>query len=130
MHFNSHKITNRANSTLGFLRRNLKHCPETLKKTAYIYLIRSVLEYSDTVWDPFVQRRSVLFVCHDYSRCSSVSAMVKHLNLTPLANRRRHHRLTLLYKIVNNLVAIPSDDFIKPNSQRTRQNHTKTFKTI
>ena len=37
------KITKKANSTLGFLRRNLKNCPETCRKTAYLALIRSSL---------------------------------------------------------------------------------------
>ena len=33
--------TNKANSMLSFLRRNLKDCPEKLKQTAYFSLIRS-----------------------------------------------------------------------------------------
>ena len=58
--------------------------------------------------------------------------MMKRLELTHLADRKRQPRLTLLYKILNNLVAIPPDDFIEPNYQLqgTRQNHTKTFQTI
>ena len=39
------KITKKANSTLGFIRRNLKHCPESSRKTAYLALVRSTLEY-------------------------------------------------------------------------------------
>jgi len=38
------KITNRATSTLGFLRRNLKQCSKTLKETAYTSLVISVLD--------------------------------------------------------------------------------------
>ena len=33
------KITKKANSTLGFLKRNLKHCPLNCRMTAYISLI-------------------------------------------------------------------------------------------
>ena len=44
-------ITNKANSKLSFLRRNLK-CPEKFKQTAYFSLIRSFMEYGATVWDP------------------------------------------------------------------------------
>ena len=36
--------TNKANSKLSFLRRNLKGCPEKLKQTAYFSLIRSSME--------------------------------------------------------------------------------------
>ena len=35
------KITSEANSTLGFLRRNLKACPPKLKETAYFSMVRS-----------------------------------------------------------------------------------------
>ena len=45
--------TNKANSNLSFLRRNLKGCPEKLKQTAYFSLIRSSMEYGTTVWDPY-----------------------------------------------------------------------------
>ena len=45
-------ITKKANSTLGFLRRNLKYCSEDCKKLAYniIALVRSILEYDAVVW--------------------------------------------------------------------------------
>ena len=36
-------LTNKANSKLSFLRRNLKGFPEKLKKTAYFSLIRSFM---------------------------------------------------------------------------------------
>ena len=42
-------ITKKANSTLGFLRRNLKYCSEDCKRLAYISLVRSTLEYGAVV---------------------------------------------------------------------------------
>ena len=50
------KITSKANSTLGFLRRNLKACHPKLRETAYFSLVRSYVEYSSAVWDPFRQK--------------------------------------------------------------------------
>ena len=41
-----HSIHSRANSTLGFLTRNLRRCPAKLKETVYITLVRSTLEYA------------------------------------------------------------------------------------
>jgi hypothetical protein len=41
-------VTKKANSTLCFLRRNLKYCPKDCKKTAYISLVRSTMEYA--IW--------------------------------------------------------------------------------
>ena len=51
-------MTNKANSKLSFLRRNLKGCPEKLKQTAYFSLIRSFMEYGATVWDPYQKYKS------------------------------------------------------------------------
>ena len=53
-HINS--IANRANVSLGFLKRNLKHCPSQLKETAYIALVCSVLEYACAIWDPHLRK--------------------------------------------------------------------------
>ena len=51
-------MTNKANSKLSFLHRNLKGCPEKLKQTAYFSLIRSFMEYGATVWDPYPKYNS------------------------------------------------------------------------
>ena len=50
------EITKKANPTLGFLNSNLKHCPLNCRMTAYISLIRSTLEYSSVIWDPYPQK--------------------------------------------------------------------------
>ena len=36
--------------------RNLKKCPSECKKTAYVALVRSTLEYGAVVWDPMLQK--------------------------------------------------------------------------
>ena len=51
-------MTNKANSMLSFMRRNLKGCPEKLKQTAFFYMIRSFMEYGATVWDPYQKYNS------------------------------------------------------------------------
>ena len=83
-------ITNKANSKLSFLCRNLKGCPEKLKQTAYFYLIRSFMEYGTTVWDPYqkynsdkverVQHGAARFVKSRYTRYSIVSDMLDVLD--------------------------------------------------
>ena len=137
-------IKHKASQSLGFIRRNLKHCYESFKETAYISLVRSVLEYSSTVWDPHtnkeikqiekIQRNAARFVKRDYSMHSnSVTKMMNDLNWRHLQLRRRDSRLVLLYKIINNLVAIPTDNHLSYKSQnynlRTsnkKQIHTKS----
>ena len=54
--WNSHinkMILKKADSTLGFLKRNLKHCPQDSRRTVYLSLVRSTLEYSYIDWDPY-----------------------------------------------------------------------------
>lgn len=50
------KICKKASSTLGFIQRNLRHCPTHCRKSAYIALVRSTLEYGSVVWDPHLQK--------------------------------------------------------------------------
>ena len=78
-----------------------------------------------------VQRNAARFIKRDYSRHSSVTDMMKDLNWKPLQTRRREHRLVLLYKIVNNLVAIPPEKHFsfKTSRYNLRQNHSKQIVT-
>ena len=105
-------ITKKANSTLGFLRRNLKNASAKIKEIAYFSLVRSVVEYSATVWDPHLwkdkdelemdQHMAARNVKNDHRQTtSSVTQMLKDLGWESLADRRRDLRLVLLYKIVN-----------------------------
>ena len=133
-------ISAKANRTLGFLRRNLAHCPKELKELSYFSLVHSVLEYACQVWDPhlrkdidrleMIQRRAARFTSQDYSTYSSVSAMLKALGWLPLTIRRQNHRLTLMFQITNDLVAIPTDGIITHADSRTRASHHQKFKQI
>ena len=129
------KTCSKANSTLGFIRRNLRNVNSSFKQTAYISLVRSVLEYSCSVWDPHlekdisriegIQRKAARFVKSDYSSYNSVTDMMTDLKWKPLQQRRREHRLTLLYKIINNLIAIPPEELIHYNPRTYRHKHSK-----
>ena len=46
-------VCNKANKTLGFLRRNIKTTNKRLKNATYKACVRPVLEYVSPVWDPF-----------------------------------------------------------------------------
>ena len=48
-------ICKRAKSNLGFLRRNLHHCPKACRMNAYLALARSKLEYGCVAWDPYLK---------------------------------------------------------------------------
>ena len=134
------KICNKANSTLGFIRRNLKHCNRKFKETAYISLVRSLFDYSSTVWDAHlqkdidrienVQRGAARFIYSDNKRTSSVTAMMNELVWKPLNERRKEQRLFLLFKIVNDLVAIPAENNIEYNQRPSRTSNNKQTKVL
>ena len=135
-------ITNtvkKASSTLGFLRRNLSRCPQECRKTAYIALVRSTLEYGSMIWDPYlvkdvqlleqVQRRAARFITGDYKSRTpgSMTKMLEDLNIPTLKSRREDNRLTFLYKISKGLIpAIPKDQYLKPIVNK-RKIKAKTF---
>ena len=106
----------KASQTLGFIKRNLKGCPEELRRLAYVSLVRSSMEYASVIWDPYegvdagrlekIQRKAVRWIKNDYNWKHSVTDMMTELKLEPLDLRRRVNRLTFLYKIVNSKVAV------------------------
>ena len=106
-------------------------------------MVRSVLEYPSTVWDPhyrddikqieMVQRRAARFVKNDYGSRSSVTQMMSDLNWKSLQDRRRDSRLVLLYKIINELVAIPpppDKHLVKTTRNLKTANNQKQYHTI
>ena len=109
-------IVTKGNQSLGFLRRNLRINSPELKSIAYKSLVRPTVEYASTVWDSYtkhnrdrlemVQRRAARYVLHHYERTASVKEMLEQLNWETLELRRRKARLTMLYKMLYNLVEI------------------------
>ena len=53
-HFSN--ICTKANRTLGFLRRTLFSCPKDVKEAAYKGMVRPILEYGSSVWDPYTDK--------------------------------------------------------------------------
>ena len=105
-------MTNKANSKLSFLRRNLKGCPEKLKQTAYFSLIRSFMEYGATVLDPYQKYNSDKVEKQGSSKVGIrdtlvFSDMLDVLGWTPLSQRRQEARLILFYKMINGLAQVP-----------------------
>ena len=73
-------ITKKVNSSLGFLRRNLKYCSEDCKRLAYIALVRSILEYGAVVWDPY-QSRDIIAVEKVQRQATSLLKMIINQDL-------------------------------------------------
>ena len=137
--WNSHirNVCSGANRTLGFLRRNLFSCPQDVKEAAYKTLVRPILEYGSTVWDPHcnrlndelenVQKRAVRFVTKKYSyETGSMTGILEELKWETLQKRRKDNRLILIYKGLKGKARIPTDDLI-PKNRRCRYQHSIVF---
>ena len=127
-------------NTLGFFRRNIKIHSKSLKSSAYKVLDRPQLEYCSTVWCPFtdsnisklesVQRRAARCVKHDYGQTFSVKEMRQSLQWGRLAQWRIDNKLSLMYKITHNLIAIPNSDFLIPLLRPSRHYHPFSYRLI
>ena len=126
-------ICKKANSTLGFLKRNLRNCAQDCRKLAYISLVRSSLEYGSIVWDPYyakdinslekIQRHAARFITKDYASREDgcVTRMLQNLRLDTLQQRRQQARLIFIFKIIRGMVpAIDKSCFLTPLKNKRR----------
>jgi len=93
-----HNISAKANRTLSILRRNHKIPNQSLREIAYFTFVRPQLEYAAAVWLPSLNKditqlekincRAARFVCNNYHRTGSVTAMMEQLGWEKLEDRR------------------------------------------
>src|SRR5664279_1094115 len=126
LRWNKHidNVTLKAGRTLNFIRRNCYPCDVDAKSLAYITLVRPLLEYACSAWDPhtardinsieMVQHRAARFAKRDYHRTTSVTSLMNQLGWSPLANRRKIFRLTSFYKAFNGQSAISLEHLARP----------------
>ena len=103
------RITNTANKSLGFHKRNLRTQNTSLRENAYKAIVRLQLGYAAPVWDPntkddiqkieSVQRRAARWVRGDYSPYSSVTDMIGKLGWCNLEQKRSDSRLVLFIRL-------------------------------
>ena len=140
LRWNSHvaNVVNRANRILGLLRRNLTFCNPKVKETAYIGLVRPLLEYASVIWDPHtrnlqcelekVQRRAVRFVKSDYFnfKPGTITNYLDELKWQTLKQRRDVSTIILFNQSLNSVSNLPLDSVNSP-LRPTRHMHTKHF---
>ena len=112
-------IAKKANRMLGFLRRSLKTTNKGLKEHAYKALVRPILEYSNTIWDPYydndigalekIQSRAARWVSHRYRRTSHISEIMTSLEWPTLQQRRKTARLEVFFKYNRGQIRVESD---------------------
>ena len=133
-------ITNKANRSLGFIRRNIKTKHQKTRQVAYNTLVRPQVEYASCAWDPYsklhinklemVQRRAARWCCNDFSPYSSVSDMVEKLGWQSLQQRRATSRVIMFYKIVYQLVAVEMPPYYSHPTRTSARHHSLYFSQI
>ena len=107
LRWNKHvsNVCTKANRTLGFLRSNLHSCPQEVKEAAYKGLVRSVLDYGSSVWDPLprvvlqeelesVQKRVARFMTGNYNyETRSMTGILGQFKWESLKKRKKDNRL-------------------------------------
>ena len=130
-------ITNKANRSLNFIRRNLHDCPQYIKEKAYQSFVRPNIEYASSVWDPYlkkdcqsldkIQRKAARFVTSSYRREDSVGQMLQSLGWQSLGQRRFIERQTILWKARHDQVAVPIPSYITTHTRKTRENNSQAL---
>jgi hypothetical protein len=87
------------------------------------------MEYACVVWDLItqknitelerVQRKAARFVMGDYKTTSSVRPMLEHLKWPTLEERRKRAKVTMLYRIIHQVMAIPVQPYLIPRGVAT-----------
>lgn len=103
--------TNKASSVGAFLQWNIRPCLRETKTLCFFALVRPILEYACTVWDPhtqdnihrleMVQLRNARFVTGHYHHTSSIAPMLQHLKWPSLRERRAWFKMVMVYGTVN-----------------------------
>ena len=111
-------------------------CPQDIKAQSYKTLVRPILEYASSAWDPYtqtnitqleaVQRRAARFVKGDYRTTSSTSQMLTELGWNTLQQRRTNSKLVMVYRITHGLIDIPGELLFHPANLNTR-GHTLRY---
>ena len=124
---------------MAFLGETSRFSPNLLNLLPTV-LVRPQLEYCSTVWCPFtdsnisklevVKRRAARWVKHDYGQTYSVTEMMQSLHWRRLDQRRIDNKLSRLYKITHNLIAIPISDFLIPLVRPSRHYHPLPYMLI
>ena len=96
-------------------------CPQDVTEAAYKNLVRPILEYGSSVWDPHcnglnvngelenVQNRAARFVTRNYSHeTGSMTGILEELKWETLQKRKKHNTLLLLYKGIKGKARIPT----------------------
>ena len=131
-----HLITNKANKMMGIIKRTFENLDQEIFLPLYKSLVRSNLEYANTVWRPYkrkdiesiekVQRRATK--CIPQLSDLTYKNRLQKLKLPTLEYRRSRADMLQVYKIMHGLDDLNIEDLFILNNQQTRGNSLKIYK--
>ena len=139
-HAHINRIIEKASNRVTTLSRVKYKLPRPALQRIYLTMIRPILEYGDIIFDncsiylknklESVQRRAAI-ICTNAYRHTDYNKLLLELGWDSLHNRRKTHKLTMLYKIHNNL----TPRYLKtplpaPHPNRYNLRHNNNFPTI
>ena len=114
-------------NTRSPVHRDYKLCNQTLAVVkSHPYL--GVHLQDDIGWSTHIQRSAPRFVKSNYEHTKgTVTTLLNYLKWQSLEERRKAARLTMMNKIVNEEIDIPSDRYLTPVTRLSRHNNSKSF---
>ena len=132
-------VCRKANSVLGFLRRNTSSCPKEIKEKCFKSLVKPILEYGCSVWDPHqqvqienlekVQKNAARYILNDYNFVKGQTKTNREsLGWISQQEQRARIKVTTFYKGINGLIDIPTKQYLQNDSDKTtRQSGYENF---
>ena len=126
----------KADSVRAFIGRNLQSSSRVVKAQCCTTLVRPIVEYASTIWDPHttesisklerIQRRCARTVFGIWDRDTCVTQLLEELKWNELGQRRKQTKLIMFYKILHGYVEVCTPNYLLQNQSRTR-GHDKRF---
>ena len=95
-------ISNKSIEVLNCIKQNLYNCPPDTKRTAYLTLVRPIMEYVAPVWDPYCKKIKIL-TCTSWRKYKEELHDGFYLN-TPELSVLHHYYPLLTYLRYNSFV--------------------------
>jgi Reverse transcriptase (RNA-dependent DNA polymerase)/Endonuclease-reverse transcriptase len=134
------KVVNKASRVLGFIKSTLFRAAKKVKETTYKTLVRPILEFCASLWDPhqqylcdnieMVQRRAARFVTNTYHPLASVTEILNQLQWPTLHERRQIDKFVSLFKLVFNEVNYDLSQHIQIHPHILPRNHPYKLSNI
>ena len=102
-------------------------CPTKFR--VLLHSLKSISERSIHKLE-MVQQRAARYIKNRYHNTSSVTDKLVHLDMEALKSRRTKAQLTMMFRIINNLVGVHGQQYLLPASSRTRAAHSHKYRQI